>query len=504
MYGINVSDNYHSDKQLNAVYTLIIAVLTGKSIEHCLSYNYALERYKVWNPKIIDTDKVLYIAIADAIERDIRLGILKQNEKMPPQRSLAKTIGVNLTTITRAYKEAEKRGLISGAVGSGTYVLQNEKKDITLPGILSSDEEMIELGLAGAMKVEGYDLSGLLNAVADDSSLDSLFDYVPSQGTLRHREAASKWIKRYGLEAASDRIVICAGAMHAISCCLMGLFEPGDRIAVDSLTFTGIKNAAQLSRIKLEPIAMDSEGMLPESLESTCKKHQIKGIYLMPNMQNPTAAVMSAERKQAIADIIRRYELILIEDDTYNFTNTTERTALSALVPDKGIYICGISKALLPGLRIAFAVVPEQLLYKFIQAVTSTVWMAPPLGSELVARLIESGTAAEIISRKRLVLARRIRLAKEILKDYSFNATESGMFLWLKLPEGWTDAEFENAALMNKVRVLPAYKFHVGSQPPNAVRISLGAVRNDEQLIKGLSVLARILKQNPLLASPVM
>lgn len=90
----------------------------------------------MWNPKIIDTDKVLYVAIADAIERDINLGILKPGEKMPPQRSFAKTIGVNLTTISRAYKEAEKRGLISGAVGKGTYVSQNDKKNTTLPEVL--------------------------------------------------------------------------------------------------------------------------------------------------------------------------------------------------------------------------------------------------------------------------------------------------------------------------------------------------------------------------------
>ncbi|QHI71722.1 aminotransferase-like domain-containing protein [Aminipila terrae] len=459
----------------------------------------------MWNPKIIDTDKILYIAIADAIERDVTLGILKPNEKMPPQRALAKIIGVNLTTISRAYKEAEKRGLISGTIGSGTYVLQNEKKDITLPEILSGHDEIIELGLVGSMKVEGYDLSNLLKAIAEDNAFDSLLDYVPSQGVGRHREVASKWIRQYGLNVGCDRIVVCAGAMHAISCCLIGIFEPGDRIAVDSLTFTGIKNIAQLSHIKLEPIAMDSEGMIPESLENMCKKYQIKGIYLMPNMQNPTATVMSTERKQAIADIILRYGLILIEDDIYNFTNNTERTALSALVPDKGIFISGISKALLPGLRIAFVVVPEQFLHKFIHAVTSTVWMAPPISAELVTRFIENGTAVEIINKKRKVLARRLQLAKAILKDFSFQTTESSMFLWLDLPEGWSCTDFENIALMNKVRVISAYKFYVGNQlPPNAVRISLGAVKNDEQLVKGLNVLVRILKQYPLLTSPVM
>jgi len=459
----------------------------------------------MWNPKIIDTDKVLYIAIADAIERDIQLGILKPNEKMPPQRSLAKIIGVNLTTISRAYNEAEKRGLISATIGRGTYVLQSDKKNINLPEILSCDDDIIELGLVGSIKVEGYDLSKLLKSVTEGNTFNSLLDYVPSQGIPRHREVAAGWIKQYGLEADPNHIVICAGATHAFNCCLLGLFEPGDRIAVDSLTFTGFKKAAQLNRIKLEPIAMDSEGMIPVSLENLCKKLDIKGIYLMPNMQNPTATVMSIERKQAIADIILRYGLILIEDDIYNFTNLTGQTALSTLVPDNGIFICGMSKALFPGLRIAYTLVPERFLYKFTQTVANTIWMAPPISSEIVTRLIENGTALDIINKKKQVIAHRLELAKDVFKGFSFQAAESSMFLWLNLPEGWSCAEFENTALLNRIRVISAYKFYVGSQlPPNAVRISLGSVKNDEQLIKGLNILVSILKQHSLLTPPVM
>jgi DNA-binding transcriptional MocR family regulator len=459
----------------------------------------------MWNPKIIDTDKVLYVAIADAIERDIDLGILKPNEKMPPQRSLAKTIGVNLTTISRAYREAEKRGLISGSIGKGTYVAQNDKNETTLPEVLSRDDEIIELGLIGSVKAEGYDLPELLKAVAEDDSLDSLLDYVPSQGIPRHRQAAAKWITQYGLEEDPERIVICAGATHAINCCLTGIFEPGDRIAVDALTFTGFRNAAKLNHIKLEPVAMDSEGMIPESLENMCKRIEIKGIYLMPNMQNPTSTVMSSERKQAIADVILRYGLVLIEDDIYNFTNQSSQTALSTLVPDNGIFICGISKALFPGFRIGFAYVPERFLYRFTQAVANTIWMAPPICAEMVTRLIESGTAGEIVNKKNQVISRRLQLAKKAFEGFSYQAAEGSMFLWLSLPEGWSCSDFESIALMNRIRVISAYKFYVGSQlPPNAVRISLGSVKNDEQLIRGLNTLVHILKQYPLLTSPIM
>ena len=459
----------------------------------------------MWNPKIINTDKVLYVAIADAIERDVKLGILKENDKMPPQRSLARTVGVNLTTISRAYKEAEKRGLLYGTVGSGTYICQKDKKNLNLPEVLNIEDEIIELGLIGSVKLKGFDLSEELKNIAESSSLETLLDYVPSQGLQHHREAAAEWIKQYGLGADSRRVVICAGAMHAINCCLLALFEPEDRIAVDYLTFTGFKSAAKLSRMKLEPIAMDSQGMIPDSLENLCRKFQVKGIYLMPNMQNPTATVMSEYRKQEIADIIIKYGLILIEDDIYNFTSQVDQTALSTLVPDNGIFICGMSKALYPGLRIAFTYLPERYLYKFTQTVANTLWMAPPISSQLVTALIESGTAKEMINKKKQVIAHRLQIAKNLLKDFDFQAADSSMFLWLKLPEGRSCAEFENTALLNRIRVISAYKFYVGNQlPPNAVRISLGAVKNDEQLIKGLNILIRILKEYPQLNSPVM
>lgn len=459
----------------------------------------------MWNPKIIDTDKVLYIAIADAIERDIALGILRPNEKMPPQRSLAKIIGVNLTTISRAYKEAQRRGLISGAIGSGTFVLPEDQMDNILPDMLKNWDEIIEFGLVGGIKLEGYDLSVLLKELAEAPILDALLDYAPSQGLLRHRLVAKKWLNQYDIDVDPSRIVITAGTTHAINCALLGLFEPGDRIAVDELTFTGFKHAAQLHNIKLEPVTMDLEGMLAESLEALCQKQSIKGIYLMPNMQNPTATVMSEERKKDIAEIIRRYKLILIEDDIYNFTNFKNKRALSSLVPEQGIFICGSSKVFFPGLRVAFTVVPEAFLNKFTQGVTGTVWMAPTLSVELVTQLIETGLADQLINEKRRIIARRLKLAKEVLKDFKFQVAENSVFFWLDLPEGWSSADFENRALTHKVRVISAHKFCVGHhQVRNGVRISLGAVQDDRQLIQGLTILRDLLKQAPNYALPIM
>jgi len=243
---------------------------------------------------------------------------------------------------------------------------------------------------------------------------------------------------------------------------------------------------------------MDDEGMLPESLEIACKRSNIKGIYLMPRMQNPTSAVMSEKRKKDIAEIILKYNLILIEDDTYGFSNFNNGSPLTCLVPDNGIFISSMSKAVFPGLRISFVIVPERFMYRFVQVVTNTIWMTSPILAEIACNLIETGDVYDIIEKKREIISKRVIIAKEILKEFSFKVAENGMFIWLQLPEGWTAVDFENIALMNKIRVIPSYKFYVGNQsPPNAIRISLGWVKDEDQLLRGLKGVVGILKKCP-------
>lgn len=451
----------------------------------------------MWKPRQLNTDISLYVAIADELERDILEGHLTAGEKLPPQRALAKVIGVNLTTISRAYKEAEKRGLITGTIGSGTFVSSSGGSSTTLPAMADVSEDLIEMGLVGSLRGHDIDLQPILQSVLANSQLETLLDYCPSQGMAAHREVAAKWVGRYGVQAGPEDMVICTGAMHALNCCLLSLFEPGDRIAVDALTFAGFKAAAHMARIKLEPVQMDEGGMTPESLENICKRGGIKGLYLMPNLQNPTTASLSQDRRQAIAEIIQRYGLILIEDDIYGFAFRESQTAVTALVPDQSVYIGGLSKILFPGLRVAFAAVPARFRPSFIQAVVNSVWMTPPLNAALICECIESGLADQVMMHKQEIIHHRMKLVQKAFKGFNIQWADQGMFLWLHLPEGWNCAEFENAARRSGVSVISAYKFHVGSgQPPNAIRLSVGSVKDDASLERGLEILVSLLKND--------
>ncbi|MCX7708795.1 MAG: PLP-dependent aminotransferase family protein [Clostridia bacterium] len=450
----------------------------------------------MWNPKIIDTDKSLYIAIAEALERDIRLGVLKPGQKMPTHRELADIIGVNVTTVTRAYKEAERKGLITGTVGRGTYITADMGTDSSIMKVEDRTSRTIDMGLVLPLYSCEPDISGVIEKLLKEKQVHRFLRYTDPLGLPEHRETGAYWVSRFGIQASREDIVICAGAQHALTCCLNSLLEAGDRIAVDYLTYPGIKAIAKNLGIKLEPIQMDKEGMLPGSLEAACRRNPVKGVYLMPCVQNPTTSCMSMKRRKEIANIIEQNHLTLIEDDIYSFTCKEELPAITALIPQNSIYIAGVSKAFYAGLRVAYVVAPKHFRNKVAQAVVNTIWMAPTLNSAIVSECIMNHTADKIIISKMEEVSRRFGIVESKLSKYSYTGNSSSFFIWLNLPEPWTGKEFELACRENGVSVFCADKFAVGGEAaPSAVRISLSGTDTIEELEKGLAIIEQLLSK---------
>lgn len=450
----------------------------------------------MWDLKIIDTDKSLYSAIVDALERDIRSGILRAGEKLPPQREMAKKVGVNVTTITRAYKEAEKRGLVNAIIGSGTFISSDLGVNSSLINIEKNEKKLIEMGLVLPLYSMEPDISTMIAKVLHKNDLKQFMTYTPPQGLYRHRLAGSEWITRCGLHTDPDNIMITAGAQHSLNCIFLSLFQPGDHVAVDYLTYPGVKTAAKLCGIQLEAVAMDDEGMTPQGLIAVCKRQKMKGIYTVSALQNPTNAVMSKKRCAAIADIIRENHLILIEDDLYRVFSSESSGPLAALIPDQSIYISSISKAFYAGLRISFVAAPRKFYNRICQAIVDTMWMAPPLNAEIACECILSGTADEIINLKRVELQKRAGILKTKLSDYSFRYASDSMFAWLELPDDWNSSELVKTANENGINIISSEKFSVGAMiPPNFIRISLCSTDNIADFEKGLDILVKILNR---------
>lgn len=449
----------------------------------------------MWTLKIINTDKPFYISIADAVERDIRCGTLKPGDKMPTQRQLAKIVGVNLTTVTRAYQEAEKRGLITATVGRGTFITSDLGRN---PSLLDMEDnaksKQIEMGLVLPLYSSEPDIRTVLSKIAARKNLNRFMEYTPPQGLYDHRKTAAEWMQRFGVQASADHVIVTAGSQHAINCILIAAFEPGDHIAVDNATYPGIKTAAKHRGVHLDAVDMDREGMTPQGLDAVCSHSDIKGIYTVSRMQNPTNAVMSEQRYKEIVQIIRQRNLLLIEDDIYGFLAAGGTRPLSALMPENSIYICGISKAFYAGLRTGFLLAPMKYYNKISQAVVDTIWMAPQLNAEIACECISSGLAENMIQAKIAEMEIRAGLMSEYLSGFHYEYRTNSMFVWLELPEYWSSSSFEKAAGRCGVNVYASDKFAVGGMaPPNYVRISLSGTDSVSDFKRGLEILRELL-----------
>ena len=452
-----------------------------------------------WRPDIQKNDDPLYKQLADTIEHDIYSGRLHPGEKLPTHRDLADIVGMNVTTVTRGYKEAEKRGLIAGTVGRGTYVSSDAGTNTPMVSHEPHAPGMIELGLVNPLYQLDPDLETGLKRLCRRRDSSFLMHYSDPAGLPEHRSVGAEWAARFGLNATAKNTVVCSGAQHALTCALSALFSAGDRVATDCLVYPGMKTVSAMLGLRLVPVEIDRQGMIPESLERTCRREKISGLYLMPGVHNPTTATLPESRRIQLANIVKKYRLIVIEDDAYELTRSGIIPPISALVPENGLYIAGISKTLAAGLRVAFMVVPLRFRKQICEAILNTVWMTPPLNVELVSMWIKDGTADEVVELKQKAATKRLAMAAEILKGYRFMSIRTGFFIWLSLPKPWRGLPFEIRMRELGVNVFGAEKFTVGdAHAPAAVRISLSGAKNMDELAIGLQLVKRVLDGVPL------
>ncbi len=439
----------------------------------------------------------LYNAVANAIEKEIRAGRLKPGDRLPTHRDLADDLGINVSTVTRGYKEAESRGLVSGTVGRGTFVSSDALVDRSMV-VDTHGKRLVELGLVTPLYTIEPDAASALQLIAKQDDLSRYLKYTEPEGLPEHRAAGAVWAGRYGIQATAETVLVCAGAQHALTIVFTALFQQGDRIAVDELTYPGLKSLTTRLGIRLSPVAMDEYGMIPEALDSCCRRDEISGIYLMPTVHNPTTICMPDSRRDRIAEIAQKHNLMLIEDDAYALTRDDVPKPISERMRDNAVSICGVSKAFAAGLRIAFVVAPAGFIRPLSRAILNTIWMAPTLNAALASRWILDGTADTILEAKKKAAAERYEMATEIFSDYSLYAPPNGYFIWLPLPDVWTGSLFEARCREADISLFCAEKFAVGAGAvAPAVRVSLTGVDSINDLRTALITVRSLMTESP-------
>jgi len=310
----------------------------------------ALEDRMSWKPKLSGSGP-LHDRIVSALERDVRSGALKNGTRLPAQRLLADHLGFSVGTITKAYLEAERRGLARGQVGRGTYVTSPFGEDLSPE---SYEDQIIDLSVnvVPHHAAVPYFVDYKSYALRQWEAFGAL-SYAPSAGPENQRRAAATWLKRVAnFDADWKQLIPTTGAQHAMSLVFELLAKPGDTILCEEATFYGMKTLAQHRGYKLHGIKMDGEGIIPAELEAACRETKAKALYLMPTAQNPTGCTMSKARRQAIAKIAQRSKLWLVEDDNYALfgNHGDDKTIpISAYLPERSFTLAAYRNRWRPG-----------------------------------------------------------------------------------------------------------------------------------------------------------
>ncbi|MCC5969284.1 MAG: PLP-dependent aminotransferase family protein [Pararhodobacter sp.] len=454
-----------------------------------------------WLPDPAAITRPAYRSLARAIVTAIESGELKSGDKLPTHRDLAFRLGLSVQTVSRAYEALIRADVIAGEVGRGTYV-KGAQVDGRAPPYqrLEGDEPVIDCSMLTPVLGEPQRtaMDAALKGLAGHVPLEVLGSFRPRQALRNHIERVRPWLALCGIEARADQILPTNGATPAMTIALLSAAAPGDLVVSEDLGHHSLKSLTRLHGLKLDGLACDDQGVLPDALDHAARQRGARVLYLMPSGNNARALTMGAERRAAIVEVARRHDLMIVENDAWGPLEPRRPPPLAMLAPERVFYFTALTKCLIPALRSGWLIVPESHVIAAVSRHMITNWMASPLVAELSGRVIEDGTALELLRWQRRALARRNAIARRLLDGLGAWGGAHGLHVWLPLPDGWDEAGFVRSALLRGVAITPGSAFETGNPRPRAqgVRICLGAP-DERGLRDALTVIARLARNMP-------
>lgn len=469
--------------------------------------NLGVNRYivivTIWKPSLAGRTGPRYLAIVEALVDDLAAGQLRPGTRLPTHRDLAEQLGVTVGTVSRAYSEAARRGLVSGEVGRGTFLRGGERPEE------SGDDDVVDLSQNHPPEPPGQPqnaaLSVALASLTSGRHAGRLLDYPAAGGNAADREAGASWIARAGVAASPADVLVCTGSQHGLAVVLATLLEPGDLVLTEALTYAGVKAVAGLLHLRLHGLPVDAQGLRPDALEAACREGAARALYLIPTHHNPTTAVMPEARRREIVRVARAHGISVVEDDVHGLLAQERPHPIAALAPELTYYLTSTSKTLAPGLRIAYVAAPAPMVPRLTASLRATTWAVAPLTAAVASTWIRDGTADAILAARREEARQRQAMARQHLNGADVATQPEAYYLWLRLPDPWRADAFAAEARARSVLVTPAEAFAVGRGPvPHAVRLCLGAARTRETLARGLEVVRSLLHQDAAAADAVV
>jgi DNA-binding transcriptional MocR family regulator len=457
-----------------------------------------------WHPDLTQFPGPKYLGLSRALREGIRTGALAAGAQLPTVRDLAWRLHLTPGTVARAYQLATQEGLLAATVGRGTFVAaRTPRLGPTQPLLLERETGgpagLVDLRPPRVPEVGQTEaFQAALRGMAEDLDA-SWLDYASQRAEAPLRAEVIAWMgdRILGPVTAAD-VMLTNGGQNALGlvfdCCLRG-----DRpvVLIEELAYPGFRYAARAARAEVIPLEMDGEGVLPEALEAACRRHGAQVLCLTTEAQNPTNGRMSAVRRARIAEIARRFELQVIEDDCYTVSDSN-LPSLRSLAPERVWHIGSLSKTVSPALRFGWVICPSGMGEAGRLTAQHNFYALPLPVSRLCLALFTSGAAQDIRARVKAEFEVRLQAMVNHLGAFDLRWQPGVPFVWLQLPQGWRASAFARAAEAIGVLVRPADEYAlVGGRAPNAVRLAVAGNLPREAFENAVEKLAQLLRRPP-------
>lgn len=418
------------------------------------------------------------------IRADIVRGTLRGGARLPSTRNIAEDAGVSRKTAEEAYAQLEREGYVERRVGSGTYVCDlplpkkpaarlEGRRALSKRGRASAasmscvEPLVVRAFAAGVPALDHFPLATWQRLVSSHARrLDAhALNYADPAGELALRENVATYLNTArGVHCDAGQIVIVSSSQEALHLLAQLLIDPGDAAWMEEPGYYGARATLTAAGAKLVPVPVDDEGL--EVAAGIALAPHARLAYVTPSNQYPLGVPMSLDRRLALLAWARRNDAWIVEDDYDGEFRYDGRpfTAIQGLdSAGRVIYVGTFTKSLYPALRLAYVVLPPDLVTSFVNARTQVDGHPPPFLQRVVADFIAFGHFDAHLKRMRALYRERRDLAMRLFARH------------LDLELGPADAGFRVVAhLDHSDRDLAARAARNGLELPTLSRLYLG------------------------------
>ena len=345
--------------------------------------------------------------------------------------------------------------------GMGHSAIREILKILSQPGMIS---------LAGGMPApEAFplELIGELSAMVLEKYGSGALQYSTTEGFAPLREQLAIYLEGLSVTVPPERVLITSGSQGLLDGIGKILISPGDKVVVESPTYLGAIQAFAPYGPEYLEVETDSAGIIPEALEAILADNRVKFIYLVPTFQNPTGRTLTLQRRHQVAELLKKYNTLLVEDDPYSALRFSGEPLppICSLAPELVVYAGTFSKVLAPGLRVGFCTAPEVIQKWLVMAKQGVDLHTSTFNQALAAEYLSGGhlqaQLPKIIAlyrpRQQAMLA---AMRKRFPDCLHWAEPAGGMFIWVEGPPGSDMEAVYHQAVKENVAFVPGQFFY--------------------------------------------